>query len=170
MADFAKWSVAAEPTLGLRPGSFLNAYAGNRTEATTLALESSPVVPHICAILDANEKWTGTASELLSAINSQASEKSTKEIGCPKTPRALSGALRRLAPNLRAIGIDITFLGRESGRRPIALKRLGGGPSISSQPIGAAKDMASLLTCPNNVTHDDYDGRDDKAAPTEIEL
>jgi hypothetical protein len=70
MADFAKWSVAAEPGLGLSPGSFLKAYAGNRTEATALALEFSPLAPHICAFLDGKEKWTGTASELLSAIRS----------------------------------------------------------------------------------------------------
>ena len=60
MADFALWSVAAEPKLGLKPGSFINAYTGNRESANELALEASPVVFPLREMIERDD-WTGTS-------------------------------------------------------------------------------------------------------------
>jgi hypothetical protein len=43
--------------------------------------------------------WTGTASELLTRITPD-----PRPPGGPRTPQAISGALKRLAPALRASG------------------------------------------------------------------
>lgn len=54
-------------------------------------------------------KWTGTASDLLGALNEQVSEKVRKAKTWPSSSRALSGRVRRAATFLRNVGIDIAF-------------------------------------------------------------
>jgi hypothetical protein len=56
----------------------------------------------------------------LKELNMRASEEAKKQ-GWPKNPTKLSGMLRRLAPNLRDLGIEIAFDTPE--RRRILIKR-----------------------------------------------
>src|SRR5690606_33309925 len=44
MADFARWSVAAEPAFGVAEGTFLEAYKDNRERNTEAALDACPIV------------------------------------------------------------------------------------------------------------------------------
>jgi hypothetical protein len=60
--------------------------------------------------------WDGTASELLADLAPLAGEKVTKQQTWPKDGRAMSNALRRLAPTLRAVGIQVT-MGIRSGKK-----------------------------------------------------
>jgi hypothetical protein len=115
MADFAMWAVAAEPALGLEPGAFLAAYEANRAEAGRAALESSPVVKALETLLnapDARNGYEGTATALLAKLSWG---QDTRAKAWPKSPRALSGLLNRLAPNLRAAGVDIEQADRGAG-------------------------------------------------------
>ncbi len=107
MADFALWSTAAELALGLEQGSFIEAYDGNRADAHALALEASPLTDSLRVI--AEQGFTGTATELLDRLVDLVGEDVPRKKTWPKTANSLSGALRRLAPNLREIGIDIGF-------------------------------------------------------------
>lgn len=124
MADFAEWSVAAEVPLGLGEGGFMRAYDSNRGEANTAALDSSPIATHIrkliAGLTDGSVRpyrsknwvsptWTGTASELFEEIIRLATEQEKKSKGWPKNAQSLSRALRQIAPNLSAIGIEIVF-------------------------------------------------------------
>jgi hypothetical protein len=59
---------------------------------------------------------TGTASELLHDLTRRMPQNITRSAGWPKTPHALSCLLRRLAPQSRAIGIDVTFERHKSAR------------------------------------------------------
>jgi hypothetical protein len=127
MADFAVWATAAEPGLRLPDGAFLKAYAGNRADAHALALEASPVAAHVRTLAE-REYWHGTAAELLVELVKIAGFDPAKRTswprGWPTSPRALSAALRRIAPNLRAVGVDVTSEKREArtGRRLISVK------------------------------------------------
>ena len=58
------------------------------------------------------QRWTGTAQELLDELGP-----SVKVAG----PKALSDDLRRLAPMLRTIGIDVRFEKRLNVTRPITI-------------------------------------------------
>jgi hypothetical protein len=125
MADFAAWAHAAEPALGLQPGGFLAAYGGNRAAAHDLALEASPVAVPVRVLVDAGD-WSGTAAELLEALMKITDEVTKKSKGWPATPRALGTALRRIAPNLRAVGIPVEFSDQRElgpGRRQITIQR-----------------------------------------------
>ena len=117
MADAARWVVAAEPVLPWDEGTFLSAYAGNRAEANELALEASPVAAAMQQWIKGRAFWSGTAGELLGELEAQAPEQTKRLKSWPKSARGLSSALRRLAPNFRAIGIAIEFSGREGHER-----------------------------------------------------
>jgi hypothetical protein len=124
MADFSLWVVAAEVTLGLQRGEFLASYADNRASGHELAVESSPAGGVIVEMMQTTTWWEGTAAELLAAIESVATEKTRGLRAWPKTARALGGIVRRLAPDLRALGIAVEF-GRQHRGRVITLQRDG---------------------------------------------
>ena len=111
MADFAKWGEAVCRGIGKEPGAFLGVYDDNRHEASEAVLEGSPVAQHLRAWISRlpDPRWQGIARDLLTSLDAIAGEKVVKTKGWPKTPRGLSGVLRRLAPDLRKVGVDIKF-------------------------------------------------------------
>jgi hypothetical protein len=121
MADFAKWAVAASPKLGWGPERFLRAYAGNRDEGHELALETSPVSQVIRAFVLNEGCWEGSASDLFKRVVEPSPMEDQRRGGFPRNPRALSSVLRRLAPNLRAVGVEVTFH-RDGKRRSVMIR------------------------------------------------
>jgi hypothetical protein len=115
MADFAVWASAAEPALGWERGSFLDAYTTNRAEANAVALDASPIAPFIRDLADMG--WEGTAACLLEKLELAAGEKAARGQSWPKSPRALGGQLRRLAPNLRRAGVGVETYREPGGTR-----------------------------------------------------
>jgi hypothetical protein len=109
MADFAKWATALEQPLGFKPGTFLRAYAENRADATGVVLEDS-IAQAILKFANRYEDWTGTSSELLRELSP---DLPVNDKGFPKGPIAFANALRRLAPALRSLGVDLVFGKRE---------------------------------------------------------
>jgi hypothetical protein len=155
MADFAVWVIAAEPAIGWPDGSFLAAYTRNRASAHELALESASIVP---PLLRLPIEWEGTAGELLEQLIPLVGEKVTKREDWPANPRALSGQLRRLAPDLRSIGVEVTFAPRSGQRRSITITRAevsGERPSSASRP---SQEHPS-----DHAASDGHDGRDGHA-------
>ena len=55
------------------------------------------------------ESWQGTSTELLAELEQAAEDAVRKRREWPKSPRKLSGDLRRVAPNLRRAGLDVRF-------------------------------------------------------------
>lgn len=109
MADFTTWVVAASPGLDLVPVTFLTAYSSNRAVAHELVLEGSPIVLAVQALLKSQPVWEGTITELNHILASYLTSKARQRYHWPATPRGLSNALRRLAPNLRSMEINILF-------------------------------------------------------------
>lgn len=114
LADFHVWGEAAETALGIEPGTFAEAYAANRESATHVALESSPVVAALLRLLHKNPHIEDTATGLLEKLCLVDSEL-TRQPGWPKAPRVLSAILKRVAPNLRQVGVIATQDTRGSG-------------------------------------------------------
>jgi hypothetical protein len=128
MADFAVWVTAAAPVLGWEPNHFLDVYSANRDAAHELALEASVIAPAVRA-LAARGSWTGTTAELLIALASEADEPTRRSKTWPDSTRRLSAALRRVAPNLREVGVTVEFIDdRKLGtrRRQVRLKESPG--------------------------------------------
>lgn len=153
MADFAIWVTAAEKALGWQSGTFLSIYAQNREAANELALESSLVAVAVKA-LGEKGTWEGTAKELLDTLTEPLSEKDAKAKDWPKTPLSLSNALRRLAPNLRAVGIAVDFYRETDKRRDrkvrvSQLEQEGNGASEASIASETQQDQGSCRTMPD---------------------
>jgi hypothetical protein len=129
MADFALWVVACEEALGLESSSFMKRYTQSRESANELALDTSPLPPVLRAFVSArNGAWEGTAADLLRELTAQLErdkEDNTARLReWPKRADKLSAALRRLAPNLRATGLELEF-DRETTGRKRRIIRLG---------------------------------------------
>jgi hypothetical protein len=119
MADFARWVSAAEPALPWQEGRFLAAYLANRARANDLALEGSLISPHLQTI--AAGGFSGPLADLLLALGNEAGEALTRRKDWPQSSRALSGELRRIAPNLRAVGVEVLFGGRSKQGRLVTV-------------------------------------------------
>jgi len=175
MADFAYWVVAAEPALGWRPGSFLAAYDRNRTAATENTLDASPIASYVREL--AALGWEGTAAELLAELTSRGGEESRRQKGWPAGAQSLSNALRRLAPSLRAVGVDVSFRREPGGvrRRLVTLSALGRNavPLVPLVPLASGAEPAPSLLSPfssrpgrpPSPPRDAWAGRDDLEAP-----
>lgn len=115
MADFAIWATAAEPKLGVEDGEFLCAYETNRQLGTESLLELTPIAEGIRTMLEqmpaanGSVHWSGTATQLLDLLNRNVGHSIRKEEGWPRSSRALSGQLRRVAPSLEVVGVRIRF-------------------------------------------------------------
>jgi hypothetical protein len=59
--------------------------------------------------------WSGSASELLEAIEAHTSDTARKARDWPAGPKALTDRLRRLAPPLRSVGVQV-MRGPRTGR------------------------------------------------------
>lgn len=121
MADFAVWAAAAAPACGWTQERFLHEYENNRRSVHQIAIEDDLVGTALLAL--GRDGFAGTATELLRDLPDYADEDAPMKRGWPKTARALSGIIRRLAPNLRALGVDVDFRRETTGekRRLIAL-------------------------------------------------
>lgn len=106
MADFAVWVTAAEESLGWEPGAFMAAYTGNRQEATDSALDADPVAGAVLKLMQDKDEWSGSATELWTALNELVDEGVRHTKAWPGAPNALAGRLKRLAPTLRGVGIE----------------------------------------------------------------
>ncbi len=137
MADFAKWVTACEPGLGLTPGTFMKAYAGNREAAVEVALESDLVAQAVTALInDEPDEIVTTAMGLLHRLNGRRGDGKPPK-GWPGTPKGLGTALRRLAPNLRAAGYEVSFWREPKTRRRlirVALAKSGPDPCGPTGP------------------------------------
>jgi len=109
MADFAKWVTAAEPSMPWKEGEFMRAYRGQRESAHELALEASAIGEALRRFTATRAQWTGTAGALLKELNLLADDETRRRKDWPAQPNVLSGALRRAAPNLRNLGIEVEF-------------------------------------------------------------
>jgi hypothetical protein len=107
MADFAVGATAMEGCFGWEAGSFVEVYAANRQEANETLLANEPIFDAIEKLLAIGDHlWSGTATELLETLAFYASESTKRSRAWPQGPQALSRRLRRIAPALRAAGIE----------------------------------------------------------------
>lgn len=121
MADFAVWVVACEGVLWQK-GAFLAAYTSNITEAIEVLLDADPVASVLRKFMASKLHFESSASELLQGLNETIPEAQQKAKGWPKRANTLSSILRRIAPPLRKIRIDIRFE-RDKGERRVIITR-----------------------------------------------
>lgn len=180
MADFARWSVAGEPGLGLSEGEFLRSYESARASANEMVVESSLIGRGVLLLLDKQGgQWEGTASKLLDELENLIPESDRKRNrDWPSDSSGMGNRMKRLAPNLRDAGVGVLF-GRNGKRRTINLEKAGKSVSLPSPPSPPRKKQGgtgdgpggNAVTVPSppkgqkpreNATGDSDDGYDGK--------
>ena len=116
LADFAKILAAIDEVNGWTTLADFTALAKEITEAV---IEADPFADAVRALIHDKRNWAGTAARLLELL--PAPDGAAKS--WPRTPRGVSGHLRRVAPALRKHGVGIEFIRSpdQSGSRLIRL-------------------------------------------------
>ena len=167
MADFALWIRAAEhePADGAdaksevfawNVGTFDKVYATNRKSQISVSLEADIIAMSVLKMLEdrPSHQFDGTATELLALLPSYTPEQTVKSKDWPKTPRALSGRLRRIAAFLRSDDVDVRFSQEGHSRtRQIHVSRIR---SQSQNGEFCVRTVRTVRT---------YDTRPDEACP-----
>ena len=119
MADYALFAIAAEKALGLNKGEFMETFNESREQSRQIVIESSPVGEAIVRLMEKTPLvWKGTASELLNELEKHTDEATYRSRYFPKASNSLSRQLNRLAPDLKALGIDVREGIRSNNREP----------------------------------------------------
>lgn len=129
MADFARILAAVDRALGTEA---LDAYFERTRSIVADVLDADPVGAAISSYIEDVRRWEGSASELLAVLPTP--ERPPRD--WPSTPQAMGGRLSRLAPSLRAAGINVERPGRQKDSRRWLL-------TLEPEPEGEGKDTSS---------------------------
>ncbi|WP_340005859.1 hypothetical protein MHH52_28565 [Paenibacillus sp. FSL K6-0276] len=121
MADFAKWGYAIGEALGGHGDNFLKYYEFNQKHASTEILSNNPVASSILKFMEDQEKWTGSATTLLFALDHTCMNMGIRKVGknWPESPNSLTRRMNNLRSNLEQAGIF--FECRKNGARTITI-------------------------------------------------
>lgn len=111
VGDFARWVEASEAVAG-----FVEAYAENRTEAVEAEVAASAFATALMEFAHDVGTWEGTAADLLSTLTNRTDDHADKGKHWPSNPKAASDRLRRHAPTLRTMGVEVSDR-RSHGRK-----------------------------------------------------
>jgi hypothetical protein len=108
MADYALFAIASEKALGLRDGEFMATFNESREQSRQIVIESSPVGEAIVRLMeDTPLIWKGTISQLLKDLENHTDEATYRSRYFPKASNMLSRQLKRLTPDLKALGLEV---------------------------------------------------------------
>ena len=116
MADYAMWGEAVGRGLGWAPETFLSTYTNNRKEATMTDLVDSPLGTVLLKVAGTVREMVGTPAQLHAKLTEIVGKKVAASVDWPKTTEKFATELRRLAPQLRLQGVNISFERRHEGR------------------------------------------------------
>ncbi len=108
MADYALFAIASENALGLKEGEFMATFNESREQSRQIVIESSPVGEAIVRLMEATPLiWKGTISQLLKDLENHTDEATYRSRYFPKASNMLSRQLKRLTPDLKALGLEV---------------------------------------------------------------
>lgn len=111
MAGFARLGMAMQRAMGQPDGEFLRQFHAARQESIARTIDSSPVAT---ALLEWFESRQSAAADM--AVKTLFSEvERFKPLGAeawPRSPKGFADALRRAAPSLRYMGVEVRSLGK----------------------------------------------------------
>ncbi|MCX7601463.1 MAG: hypothetical protein N2Z75_05915 [Meiothermus sp.] len=150
LADFARWALAAESGYA-KVGVFEQAFTEMRADAVRVALDNEPLYPMLLRLLEGGP-FEGSAGELLEQLNALRGEGKKPPEGWPRTPHAVASWLKRTAPALRKVGVQVDPLKRERDKRrwKIAMQKEGGEQTSQMSPMSEARaGRTSEVTFPS---------------------
>lgn len=107
MADFARVLAGVDRVRG---SDGLGTYLSQGRQVAEEVIESDLVAQGVRSLAERAVSWSGIAKDLLERLKPDPEPR-----GWPRNPRALSGALRKVAPALREVGVEVTLPGPTTG-------------------------------------------------------
>ena len=107
MADFAQLGEAMLVAMGSKEGEFLTLYTNHRRDAIRRTVDSHPVAVACMEFIGEGNSYAGTVKGLLNELNRFSTSMERGDFW-PRSPRGLGDALRRIAPAMRQIGIQVS--------------------------------------------------------------
>ena len=144
MADFAEWITACEKALGWKSGEFLAAFNENQNEAKATLIENDMFSTALVAMVKAapENALEITSSLLLSEMERRCGIKypSDRPDGWPRSAKGTRGKVRRIAPALRVMEIEVSERRGNDGSKLICFKKLSvRSDGLKSYPSGQIK-------------------------------
>lgn len=143
MADYFSWASLVADVLGLE--NFSQAFWDNVKYQSQQALDASIIAPAIEKFMSDKEEWSGTSTELLTALNRHTDDETQRLKGWPQDPCRLSRKVSQLIPNLVQAGIQAK---KEKGKREWLFRRSGENSVLSvpadSQPKLTLEESLSV--------------------------
>ena len=120
MADFIIWVEAGAEALGWKKWEFSEIYRRNQRESIRNEIQMNPLAKVFSDYCLEVKTFEMTSTNLLKVINGEASDNLTKPKTWPQNVGALSRALKRFSPALRAEGIELEWgKGGERGKERV---------------------------------------------------
>ena len=124
MIDFVRWLSAMEKAQGFEEGYLQRGYSANLINARQDFLNADPLAEAVLAFAQQQQSWSGTPMDLLLALGAHTSPEVIVSHNWPKSPIALSLALKRLQSQLSGAGVDVE-VGARSKLRKITVTYTG---------------------------------------------
>lgn len=146
MADFERLGEAMMQARGAPAGAFSKLYAKAVKAGTELALESYGIVGALDALMASPDRtrggnWSGTIGQLFVQLIDEG--RGLDRSNWPRSDKGLGDQLRRLAPALRAKGLDIEIGERSSkGRKVKIIRREVEPDDVSSSQMSTTDTKA----------------------------
>ena len=141
--------MAVETGLGWESGTFMRIMGRNEDDSNESVVAASPLGETVRKFVTAKGEWNDTWSQLLIDLNTFADDAAKRSEGWPGNSHALSGKLRRLAPNLRGVGVAVDFDDKARPKR-IMLKSMIARPRQASYEGAVAVAGAEVVTAERN--------------------
>lgn len=125
MAEYSQLGAKVAVALGESPSAFTEAYRRNRDRSSLAALDASAVGSVIVRMVQ-KAPIRCPMGNLLRELEKDATKAELRHPEWPRTARGLGNELRRIAPNLSRIGIDVQILSRRSDGIWVAIERASG--------------------------------------------
>ena len=147
MAGFARLGVAMERVLGESDGEFLRQFHSARQESVARTIDASPVAT---ALVEWFENRLSVAVEL-PAKTLLAEVEKFKPLGAdawPKSAKGFGDALRRAAPSLRYVGMEVKSLGKIGGAVKWSVRACDSGGKLPNPSPECPASPAEVLKPP----------------------
>lgn len=133
MADFAQLGEAMHCAMGRPEGEFLEIYTHHRRDAIRRTVDSNPVAVACMEFTAKGHSYRGTVKGLLEKLNTFSMSMERGDYW-PRSPRGLGDALRRVAPALRQIGIQVSVDAKANRDGVHCEVRLADAPNTPCSP------------------------------------
>lgn len=179
MADFTRWGAAISESLGYGADAFLSAYGANLRFQTREAVQGHTVGAAVLALMGERGEWSGTPTELLTALEEagesaslfkRAANGKVQARGWPGAPHILSRRLNEVRSNLADLGIEIGA--ERTNDRTVTIRTAAPDSDESSVGSDSSGDQVQLgLDSPDataDATQTAASGSDGKHSPSQI--